>query len=517
MLARLRWSAFGLRGRIVGAVLISTLVTLGVAAVVLLPRLEASLRNATYNSLRADVEQVLKEGEVRAIGQVDYRLLPDLQIPALRKTVEYQQALRDQRVLDNQLNALAEDLGASEVALIGYIDASGHGQVVAPHYLTDLRNPHQVDSLSDVRDAYLAGGKPYLSFFKQQLVRAAILLRGDDAVLVVRRPINDIPDSVSAVRRSFEIAALAGLLLTALLAIPLAATLVRRLQTLREAALHVASEGTGGEVPIDRARDEVGDLSRSFAIMNRRLRQQEEARRAFVATASHELRTPLASLDGMLELLADDLRDPLPDIEDANDLLERARVQSRRLGRLAADLLDLSRIDADVRLRAEPVELAELARAVIAEFELEMEERGVGADLREAAERVWALGDPGSIARIVRILLDNALRLAPRGSELRIELESAPRPTLRVCDSGPGVVPEERALIFERFQRGRDTGGEAGFGLGLAIGRELAERMDGSLELADTRSAGATFVLTLREIPADEPAPRRPSLAARQH
>jgi signal transduction histidine kinase len=517
VLARPRRSAFGLRGRIVGAVLISTLVTLGVAAVVLLPRLEASLRNATYVSLRSDVETALKDGEVTGIGRIDYRLLPDLQIPALRKTVEYQQAAKDQRILDADLNALAQDVGASEVALIGYIDASGHGQVVAPGYLTHPRDVHQVDSLDDVRAAYLADGKPYLSFFKQQLVRAAILLRGDDAVLVIRRPINDIPYSVSAVRRSFEIAALAGLLLTALLAIPLAATLVRRLQTLREAALQVAAEGTGAEVPVDRARDEVGDLSRSFAIMNRRLRQQEEARRAFVATASHELRTPLASLDGMLELLADDLKDPTPDLEDAEGLLERARVQSRRLGRLAADLLDLSRIDADVQLRSEPVELAEIARAVIAEFELAMEERGVGAELREATERVWALGDPGSIARIVRILLDNALRIAPRGSDIQIELTTDPLPTLRVHDCGPGVAPEERAVIFDRFQRGRDTGGEAGFGLGLAIGRELAERMGGSLELADTGSAGATFVLTLLDIPAVEPPVRRPSLAARQH
>ena len=68
-----------------------------------------------------------------------------------------------------------------------------------------------------------------------------------------------------------------------------------------------------------------------------------------MATASHELRTPLASLDGMLELLDDDLGSGHPDLDDARSLLERARAQSRRLGRLAADLLDLSRLDAQVR------------------------------------------------------------------------------------------------------------------------------------------------------------------------
>jgi signal transduction histidine kinase len=271
----------------------------------------------------------------------------------------------------------------------------------------------------------------------------------------------------------------------------------------------VAAQGTGAEFPVDRARDEVGDLARSFAIMQRRLRQQEEARRAFVATASHELRTPLTSLDGMLELLADELRDERPDLDDATALVERARVQSRRLGRLAADLLDLSRIDADVPLRSEPIELAELSRAVIAEFELTMLERGLTAALRGAGEPVWALADPGSVARILRILLDNAVRVAPRETELTVELTPAPQPTLSVTDRGPGVPPEERGLIFERFKRGRDTGGAAGFGLGLAIGRELAERMGGALVLDGSVGEGATFRLSLprAEAPVEEPAP----------
>src|SRR5450755_3699690 len=170
-----------------------------------------------------------------------------------------------------------------------------------------------------------------------------------------------------------------------------------------------------------------GSRSRStaLAIMQRRLQHQEEARRAFVATASHELRTPLTSLEGMLELLDDDLLQEHPDLQDARSLLQRARAQSRRLGRLAADLLDLSRLDADVELRSEPVELGELSRAVLAEFELGIAERGIIPLLEEASGRIWALGDPGSVARILRILLDNAFRLSPERSEIRVELRSA--------------------------------------------------------------------------------------------
>jgi len=408
-------------------------------------------------------------------------------------------------------------LGPEFLGLFGYIDQTGHGQLILPvgppvadgGDVTGAPNsaaPVNAGSLDDVQAAYSMRGN-YYSFGNvgnTQMVRAAIWLPGSGAILVVRKSLDEIPGAVDAVRRALAIAVIAGLALTLLLAIPLAATLVRRLHRLRQAALELAIDGVRGggtELPVDRARDEVGDLARSFATMQRRLRQQEEARRRFVATASHELRTPLASLDGMLELLADDLNEPTPDLEDANDLLERARAQSRRLGRLAADLLDLSRLDADVALRSEPVELAELGRAVLAEFDLASRERVVELTLHESGP-VWALADPGSVARILRILVDNALRVAPRDSAVSVELSNSAVPTLTVADEGPGVAPEERSLIFQRFKRGRATGGEAGFGLGLAIGRELALRMGGSLELVDRPAPGATFRLTLPSAPA---------------
>jgi signal transduction histidine kinase len=233
--------------------------------------------------------------------------------------------------------------------------------------------------------------------------------------------------------------------------------------------------------------------------MHARLRQQEDARRAFVATASHELRTPLTSLDGMLELLADDLaRDPI-DLADARERVARAQQQSRRLGGLASDLLDLSRLDAPLELRSEPVELGETARAVAAEFDAHARERDVAIALDEHGGQAWAQADPGSVARIVRILLDNALRVAPAAStvEIRVGVEGAP--VIEVADAGPGVPAAERELIFERFKRGSGRGGEGGFGLGLAIGSELAARMGGTLELRDDGEPGATFRLTLPE------------------
>jgi signal transduction histidine kinase len=233
--------------------------------------------------------------------------------------------------------------------------------------------------------------------------------------------------------------------------------------------------------------------------MQRALRRQEEARRAFVATASHELRTPLTSLQGNLELLAEDLENGELDVDDAREQLRGAQGELRRLANLASELLDLSRLDAGVELRREPVELGELSRAVAAEFDLGARDRAVDLEVVPPTGPVWASGDPGAIARVGRILLDNALRFSPAGAEIRVAAAyHGERATLEVTDRGPGVPDAEREVIFERFQRGTRTGGEGGFGLGLAIGRELARRMGGELQLAThVARTGARFVLTL--------------------
>jgi len=476
--------AFGLRGRIVGAVLVTTVATLAVAGVALLGPLEQSLRGAEKVALRSKLTKSTIAGFSRlALDQV-----------STSPAKSYALRTRERH--------LAGRIGGT-VTVLGPPGSSGHPEPLLP--TSDLADDADPEA-QDIAYAFRTDRSTFTfaSIDGTEYARAAIPFVGRNSllyVLAVRKPIDEIGGAVDVVGTAFIYAALAGLALTLILAIPLSARLARRLRRLREAALELAQEGPGVEVPLDRARDEVGDLARTLATMQQRLRQQEEARRAFVATASHELRTPLTSLDGMLELLDDDLRSEQPDVEDARALLARARAQSRRLSRLAADLLDLSRLDAKVKMRSEAVELGELSRAVLAEFELGTAEREIVTQLDDEGGSVWALGDPGSIARILRILLDNAVRISPEGSQLTIELRHGSDVTLSVRDQGPGVAPAEHEQIFRRFERGRDTGGQAGFGLGLAIGRELADRMGGQLLLASTERPGATFTLRLPGAP----------------
>jgi signal transduction histidine kinase len=212
-------------------------------------------------------------------------------------------------------------------------------------------------------------------------------------------------------------------------------------------------------------------------------------------------------LQGTMELLEEDLRDGA-DLEDAQQQVTNARRELLRLSALASELLDLSRLDAAVQLRSEPVELGELARAVAAEFALRARERNVEIEVVPPPGACWGRGDPDAVARVVRILLDNGLRYAPSGQPLRLRANyDGSGAVIEVSDRGPGIREEEREQIFERFHRGRAAGSASGFGLGLAIGRELAERMGGSLGLAPS-DRGASFVLRLpAAVASGRPAP----------
>jgi signal transduction histidine kinase len=333
-------------------------------------------------------------------------------------------------------------------------------------------------------------------------VTVAVPLFGEAGVagaLVAERRLSEVTIAVQQVRNALLVAAVAGLALAVVLAVAFSNGLTRRLGRLRGAALRITADGPDAPAPRDDGRDEVGDLARTLARMQEELRRQEAARRSFVATASHELRTPLTMLQGTMELLEEDLANGGVDIDDAQRQVESARRELRRLSTLAGELLDLSRLDAAVQLRTEPVELGELARAVAAEFDVQARERGVEFEIDHAGVACWGRGDPDAVARVVRILLDNALRYGPDGGQIRVQSGCEEgRATITVADRGPGIPPDERERIFERFHRGRAARTAGGFGLGLAIGRELAERMGGELRLTDAQD-GARFVLSLPE------------------
>jgi len=497
----------GLRGRLLVALVATSALTLAVAAAALLPPLQERLQSQRASDLEA--------ATIADAGQFEGTLRSILTRTRGRPQSEINSALT-LGIQSRALN-LRQRTGARVVVDDGVppTDPTRPPSVYDTDVAASLPIGQILRTLNEQQDqTTIAGGTVTVSVYLAVTERQPF-------VLVTQKPLTDVAAAVDQVRTAFVAAAGIGLIVAVALAVALSTTLSRRLARLRAAAVRVAREGPDAPTPRDNGRDEVGDLARTLASMQEALRRQEAARHAFVSTASHELRTPLTSLQGTLELLEEDLRDGRLDMADAQQQLARAQTQLRRLGRLATELLDLSRLDAAVPMRSEPVELGELCRAVAAEFALQARDRGIEIELEPPPGPCWGSGDPDAVARVVRILLDNALRHSPAGEAVRvIPAYHGRSATVEVRDRGPGVAEADRERIFERFQRGSDGSGTAGFGLGLAIGRELAGRMGGTLALApDAPGPGARFVLSLPiELPTgSHPAERAAEPAAQPH
>jgi signal transduction histidine kinase len=329
-------------------------------------------------------------------------------------------------------------------------------------------------------------------------------------MLVLAKPLDDTRAADSAVRDALPLMLLVGLGVAVILALLATTRLLHRLARLRADARALGEEGLEHPVAVT-GGDEVAEVASALEAMRTRLLDEESSRRAFLATASHELRTPLASLQGTLELLSEQAAAPGADRAAILARTDTALRQTHRLVTLATDLLDLSRVDGGAPVHVEPLELAEIAAEIAHEFDERLAK--AGRTLTVVGGPVHAIADPAAVARVVRILLDNATAYGAGAVELSTA-RAGERALLTVGDEGPGVPEAEREQIFVRFARGRSGGAIPGFGLGLAIARGLAVAMAGTLEVRPKHD-GACFALELPAWtpgePVDPPAGRLPA------
>jgi signal transduction histidine kinase len=270
----------------------------------------------------------------------------------------------------------------------------------------------------------------------------------------------------------------------------------RRIGRIEEAARKVADGDFATRIPVDSA-GQLGQLSRTFNEMQRRLAELDSARKQFIANASHELRTPIFSLGGFVELLEEE--DPSP--EERAEFVRTMRGQVERLTKLTGDLLNLSQLDAGgIEPSREAVDLGAAAREEVRGLAWRAEQRGDRLELRAAGRPVIAVADRERTRQIIRILLDNALTHTPEGASITVTTRSIDRRAeLTVSDDGPGIPHRLQKRLFERFYTAESSGGS---GLGLAIARELAQLMGGGIAVSSSRRFTA-FTLDL------PPAPRR--------
>ncbi len=286
--------------------------------------------------------------------------------------------------------------------------------------------------------------------------------------------------------------------LGAIVAISVTGPLTADLRSLADAARRVAAGDLTVRTEVNRG-DEVGELAASvdrmvdqLARLEDRRARGEAARRDLLTAIGHDLRTPLASLRAAIEAIEDGVA-PGPD-----RYLRSMGGDVERLRSMVDDLFVLSRLEAgEQRLDRLAVDLLELADGAVEAVTPLAAERGIEVRLT-AAGAALGTGDPRAPDRVLRNLLDNAIRHAPDGSivEVVVELDDGAT-TVRVRDQGPGFPPGFVAQAFEQFSRAdgaRDRPG-GGAGLGLAISREVVEAHGGRIWIEP--SAGAELAFTL--------------------
>lgn len=318
-------------------------------------------------------------------------------------------------------------------------------------------------------------------------------------------------DDTAALLDSVRAGVAPVVLLSAVLALLAAGTVLRPVRKLGRATRELAAGDLGSRVAVT-GHDELADLARTFnesadalQASDAELREQEAKARRFVADVSHELRTPLAAMTMVATVLEEDA-DQLP--PDAARAARTVGAETARLARLVEDLMEISRFDAKaVRLNATGTDLADTVRASLAL-------RGWTDRVRtRLKEDVRAVVDRRRIDVIVANLVGNALRhgappiTVTLGTTLSADGEWV---TLEVADHGPGLPPGARERVFDRFykadeartRRAADDGGQ-GSGLGMAIALENARLHGGTIDVTDVTDVadeprrGAVFTLRL--------------------
>ena len=227
-----------------------------------------------------------------------------------------------------------------------------------------------------------------------------------------------------------------------------------------------------------------------------RLRGVDRMKTTFVSSVSHELRTTVTAIEGFAGLLdggATALEDPR-----RADYLERLKRNARSLGVLVDDLLDFARFErSSSEIALKPIDLSEFVPLVVDQMSSLLAGRPVAVNVEPG---VTALADLSAVERILVNLLSNASKYTPSGSAVDVTLgRDDGMAVLTVADHGPGIPEDEREKVFALFYRVNDSSARStrGVGIGLALARQLAEQLGGTITLDDTPGGGASFRITI--------------------
>jgi two-component system OmpR family sensor kinase len=446
-----------------------TIVILSVFAVGVFQVTTARIRSDFNNEIAASVDKLRDGLELR----IDLQKVPGV-------------------IVRTPLNVVA-----SKNAVIRILSPSSGAVFAQTENAPNLGRPARVPSTETTSgyrvEARLAAVHPAFSRVKSVTV-----------VIQYGRPIKDVEATVDRLRFFLILGVLVGGGLALLAGVIIARRAMSPITALTSAASAIAdTRDPSRRVPVPATEDEVAELATTLQTMLDALessRAETESalhrQRQFVADASHELRTPLTSILANLELLSEVLDG------EHGEAASSALRSSRRMRRLVGDLLLLARADARRQQPRDPIDLSH----VLVEVAAELGPVADGHHLTVDADDAVVDGARDELYRMTLNLVENAIRHTPEGTHIRAVVRADNGDVvLTVQDDGPGVAPELRERVFERFVRGAGDRGSSS-GLGLSIVRAVAESHGGRVVLEDA-NPGARFVVRLpaADVPAREP------------
>jgi two-component system, OmpR family, sensor kinase len=374
-------------------------------------------------------------------------------------------------------------------ALMGASIDVGRQPILTPADLTAARTR----PLSVTRRISDSAGSPVAGEVVR--VRAVPVNRSDGTWLVtVGASAETVDNAVARVRHAVGLGGPPVVVLAGLAAWLVAGSALRPVERMRREVADISEHGADAAIVVPRTRDEIAKLAATMNDVLGRLKRALDRERRFVIDAGHELRTPLAILQGELELAGRHGRTRT----ELADAVDAASTEVRRLATLAEDLLALGR-DGAIGPRVEPVNIGAVARESVAAFAARADSEGVRVRC-ELDETAVVHGDAPQLRRAIDNLMDNALRFAPRGSDITVSARrTGGGATIVVADRGPGFPPTFLPHAFERFRRADDARSRehGGTGLGLALVREVAAAHGGDAVATNRDEGGASIRIEL--------------------
>lgn len=481
----MRWPALSVRARLI--------LTLGVVGVLLLvPALYAASRLARLRDIVVD-RAGRQASAAMALGEM---------------RTELQELDRLER--SNLITGPSEDMDAAIAVAVERL-ATGRRALVTAGYGAALRPAGlQLDSLEAVQaalDSLVRAHRPTAAaaLFPEAKRLLASTQRALDTVSLAidthSRADAEAARAISvAATRTTLIAVLVCLLIAVLVGARSTRALTLPLRRLRSATAKVAGGDFRAPTTLPYARrDEIGELSRSFSAMTRRLAELDHLKAEFLGVATHELKGPITVLGLYAEMIDEALPPDAP--AHVRERLAAMLEQTDSLARLVERLMDISRMEAgDFTVRPEETDVARLVDGVDTAFRTLAGREGIRFEVQveESAPRS-VMVDPDLIRdEVLGNLLSNAFKFTPAGGRVRLRARGNHGSLwLRITDTGPGIDPADRPHIFEKYYQAGPRARALGVGLGLAIARQVIEQHGGSIAVRSGLGRGTVFDVRL--------------------